>query len=366
MQALAIYAGPAARRHLENYGLSPSDVRVIPAAAGGPKGLILLPLDRFLFGRWLSAASTRVDLVGASIGAWRLAAACFDNPAQALRDLERRYIQQRYEVPPGRKRPTPEHVSERFAEALALMFGPYLGKVVAHPRYRLHIVTTRGRGLLAREARLRTRLGYAAAALSNALSRHALDHWLERVVFSSEASALPFAADGFRTRRYPLTEVNLLSVLQASCAIPFVLTAVREIPGAKPGAYWDGGLTDYHLHLDYRSACAPRAEGERGGVVLYPHFQRAVVPGWLDKPWRWRHRATAFLDTTLLLAPRPEWVATLPHGKLPDRSDFLRYGQDTAARVAAWTHAVRAAEQLADEFAEWLERGTPLDQVATL
>jgi hypothetical protein len=33
-----------------------------------------------------------------------------------------------------------------------------------------------------------------------------------------------------------------------------VLQAVHDIPGAPPGAYWDGGITDYHLHLDYLSA----------------------------------------------------------------------------------------------------------------
>ena len=36
--ALALYAGPAARRHIERHGLSPADVATVPAAAGGPKG----------------------------------------------------------------------------------------------------------------------------------------------------------------------------------------------------------------------------------------------------------------------------------------------------------------------------------------
>jgi hypothetical protein len=55
---------------------------------------------------------------------------------------------------------------------------------------------------------------------------------------------------------------------------------------------------------------------------LYPHFQKAVVPGWLDKRLTWRHGATHYLDTMVLLAPNPEWVKTLPNGKLPDRTDF--------------------------------------------
>ena len=65
--------------------------------------------------------------------------------------------------------------------------------------------------------------------------------------------------------------------------------------------------------------------------MLYPHFQRQLVPGWLDKALKWRHRSTAFLDRTLVLAPDPDWLRTLPDGKLPDRSDFERYGSDLAA-----------------------------------
>ena len=58
-----------------------------------------------------------------------------------------------------------------------------------------------------------------------------------------------------------------------------------------------------------------------------------MVPGWLDKALKWRHHATPFLDSVLLLAPNPEWVKTLPNAKLPDRSDFVTYGNDLAARV---------------------------------
>jgi hypothetical protein len=89
-------------------------------------------------------------------------------------------------------------------------------------------------------------------------------------------------------------------------------------------------------------------------LVLYPHFQQAVVPGWLDKALKWRHKATPFLDHTIVLAPKPEWVKTLPNGKLPDRSDFVSYASDFEGRVKVWNEAVGASEQLAQEFAAWL------------
>ena len=92
------------------------------------------------------------------------------------------------------------------------------------------------------------------------------------------------------------------------------------------------------------------------GLVLYPHFQKAVVPGWLDKGLKWRHKATYFLDTMVLLAPHPEWVKTLPNGKLPDRTDFTHYGNDLAGRVKAWSIACSASQQIADEFVQWLDK----------
>lgn len=352
MRALRIYAGPAARRHLETSGLAPADVGVVPAAAGGPKGLILGPLDRFLFGDWLPQATHPVHLVGASIGAWRMATACLRDPTPAFERLERDYIAQDYELPPGRKTPTAAHVSERFAQSLESFYGGRVQEVLSHPRFRLHIVTARGRHVLRREHRVATPLGYLGAFVSNSLHRRAMGAWLERVVFSSpeqgRASTLPFGTDDYPTRQVLLTEANFQPALQASCSIPFVLNAVHDIPGAPPGAYWDGGITDYHLHLKYGP-----------NLVLYPHFQKAVIPGWLDKALKWRHGATAFLDSMVVLAPDPAWVAQLPNGKLPDRTDFPRYGADLQARVKAWSTATSAAQQLADEFAAWVAQPDP-------
>lgn len=365
--------------HLLRHGLQPEDVQTIPAAAGGPKGLILGPLDRFIFGEWLPRSQQPVHLVGASIGAWRMATACLPDSRAAFERLEHDYIHQHYDPPPGRSRPTPRHVSERFGQTLQAFYGGQVAALLQHPRFRLHIITSRGRHVLAREHRLGTPLGYLGAFLTNAVHRKALGAWLERVVFSSPdpaqpggaCAALPFGTRDVRTRQVPLTQANFMQALQASCSIPFVLQAVHHIAGAPPGAYWDGGITDYHMHLQYSSAldaiqniaagASPESAGgpnglKSAGLVLYPHFQREVVPGWLDKQLTWRHRATPALDGMVVLAPNPEWVRTLPNGKLPDRQDFTHYGLDTAARVRAWQAATAASQQLAEEFARWLER----------
>ena len=373
MQALRIYAGPQAMQHIAQNGLQPQDVGVVPGAAGGPKGLILGPLDRFIFGDWLAKSDHDVHLVGASIGAWRMATACLANPVAGFEKLEHDYIRQDYALKPGEKFPSADTVSEDFGRKLASFYAGKVSDVLSHPRYKLHIVTSRGRHILRRERKLATPLGYLGAFLSNGIARKAMGAWLERVVFSSQNAALPFDATDYRTRQIDLTAANFYPALQASCSIPFVLRAVHAIPGAPPGAYWDGGITDYHLHLNYASNfIAARARitvasglndanfeqktASAAGLVLYPHFQKAVVPGWLDKGLKWRHKATPFLSNMVLLAPNPDWVKTLPNGKLPDRNDFKRYGTDLQARVKAWGTAASSSRQLADEFAGWLRK----------
>ena len=350
-QALRIYAGPKARAHIHAQGLLPEHIQAIPGAAGGPKGLILGPIDRFLFGHWLPKSNQPIHLVGASIGAWRMATACLSSPIDGFIRLERDYVHQDYPLAPGQKRPSARQVSESFQSNLTAFYSGRIAEVLHHPRYRLHVLCSRGKHLLSKEHRLFTPLGYALAYLSNAINRRTMGIWLERTVFSSPGAAglgsRPFAIDDFVTRELSLTEENFLQAVQASCSIPFALQAVPAIAGAPAGAYWDGGITDYHLHLNYQ------------GLVLYPHFQRAVVPGWLDKQLKSRHRPTAFLDSTIVLAPNPSWVACLPNQKLPDRTDFVTYSDDLQSRIRDWKIAISESQRLADELNEWLTRPDP-------
>ena len=104
-----VRAGPRALRHLLDRGLAPGDIGCIPAAAGGPKGLALLPLDRLLVQHdWLPDTSP-VELVGASVGAWRMAALAQVHPLAALDRVQHAYVHgQNYS-----KHPTPTEVSTR-------------------------------------------------------------------------------------------------------------------------------------------------------------------------------------------------------------------------------------------------------------
>ncbi len=352
MRALAVHAGPRALQHLRERGLNAADVRVIPAAAGGPKGLVLNPLDRFLFGQWLASCGQTVHLLGASIGAWRMACAAMADPVKALAGMADDYILQDYPHAPGRA-PTPRQVSEVFGQTLDQRLTPRAAEVLSNQRYRLHVFTSRGRGLLAREGRWRTPLGYGAAMALNLASRRFLGRTLERVVYSDGREQLPFPVTDYPTRVARLSPGNLASAVLASCSIPFWLEAVNDIPGGPAGAYWDGGITDYHLHLDYAAM--------HDGLVLYPHFQSRVIPGWLDKVIKRRHRSSPALSNVVVLSPHPDWVRSLPSQKLPDRADFKRFGDDLNARVANWRRAVAESERLADEFAELARPGRSID-----
>ncbi len=346
-QALLVHAGPRARRHLLERGLPPQDVKVVAGAAGGPKGLILLPLDAFVFGEWLPKGGHAVDLVGASIGAWRMAAACMPDPVRALGQLGHDYIHERYGAADGRM-PSASVVSQRFRLTLQQHFpASAQGSLLAHPRWRLHIITSRGRGLLHRAGRWRMPAGFAAAVTMNAVHRRFLDHQLHRGVFSAAGQGPEWwlrPQPDLPTTLVGLNQENFEDALMASCSIPFWLEPVVNIAGAPGGHYWDGGLTDYHVHLPY-----DRLEG---GVALVPHFQPRLVPGWLDKPLRHRHGATPFLDNAVVLSPHPDWAAALPGGKIPDRSDFKRHLHDPQERERLWSLALAASRQLADEWAQ--------------
>lgn len=345
-RSFVVLAGNRALAHLRRNGLAAADVAAVPAAAGGPKGLALLALDRRLFDPldgWLRQAP-QIELIGASIGAWRLAAAASSDPAAALDRLADAYIGQQYD-----RRPTPREVAlqcRRFARAV-------LGDAAAiapRPGVALSIVTARARGALETGS---GRAAFSRVALDNALSRSRLAAHLQRVVFVAGAVHFPATTfDRFGLLRVPLDHRNSEDALLASGSIPLLCEPVRDPAGAPRGAYWDGGLIDYHLLLPYR---------DLPGIVLYPHFAPHVTAGWLDKflPWRRRARAHPWLDNVLLLAPSEPFLARLPNRKLPDRDDFRRYGIDHAARARDWRRAVAESQRFADEVIAWLERPDP-------
>ena len=356
---LTLRAGARALERIRREGLGPAMIEIIPGAAGGPKGLGIAGLDRVIFGEWLPRAPRVRHLVGASIGAWRFAAACCDDAVAALADFARAYTQQSY--PP---RPSRRFVSQAARAMLRELFAGREARILANPWYRLHVVTVRGRWPLTRDSSFATPLGFGMAAMANVVGRRHLARFLDRTLFLDAREAPPFLAvgaltaadagpvrfDAFHTHRVSLDSGNLGEALLASASIPLVLEGVADIPRAPPGVYWDGGIIDYHLHLPYHHA---------KDLVLYPHFTDRIVPGWLDKGLPWRQARGAWLENVVLLSPSREYLAKLPHGKLPDRRDFVRFAGDDAGRMAYWRRAIAESERLAEAFLEFAWRPDP-------
>ncbi|MDO8177944.1 MAG: patatin-like phospholipase family protein [Undibacterium sp.] len=361
---LQIHAGKIALAHIREHGLQARDIAVIPAAAGGPKGLILQALDQWIFGEWLPKAPRERSLIGASIGAWRMAAASHADPVAAFQRLGDLYCGQRYPA-----KPSPARVTEEIHGLLQHFIAGHEHEIVNQPQHRLHVLAVHGRGLLhTPQSALASKLGFTAAALANIASRDYLARHIDRVVIGDRRDSLLWMKDkfdDFKTHFATLTTDNLLPALLASGTLPLIMQPVRHIAGAPDGTYWDGGIIDYHLAFPYSRL----NDSTQGNLVLYPHFTDHIIPGWLDKalPWRraGRGKHAHWVDNVIMISPSPAFVRTLPRAKLPDRKDFFYYGVNHDERIRNWKIAMADSERMRDAFAAFVAK-PDLSQVIPL
>jgi len=350
--ALTLKAGKRAMTRIRERGLQPADVGTLPGAAGGPKALGIQGLDIALFGDWLARAPRERSLIGASIGSWRFASACLPDPAAALQRLGELYTGMRFA-----KGVSIAEVSARCVQMLDELLQQQDAAVLDNPHYRLNIVVVKSHGRLAEDDRRSLGLGLSSVIGSNLLGRPRLARHFERVILHDARLAPPLhPLTDFPSRCLPLDVGNLRHALLASGSIPFVMQGVRDIPGAGPGTYRDGGLLDYHLDLPYSG----------DDVVLYPHFTDRIIPGWFDKGMPWRRGDAMRLQDVLLLTPSRDYLARLPYGKLPDRKDFTRFLSDDAGRERYWRQAMDESRRLGDEFLELTETGRLADRLMPL
>ncbi len=343
---LLFLAGETALYHVREHGLRPESVGILAGAAGGPKWLVLSALDRFLTSWLVLNRKTLLRLIGSSIGAWRFAAYSMKNPVRALELFEDEYINQFYD-----HRPTPAEVTRESYR----IFDAFTGKngtaeILSNPYIRLNVLSARCRWPLSSDRTVPLALGLSAAALANLLRRRWIGAFFERTLFHDSRDFTPFfSTDGFSLQGIALSERNLRKALMASGSIPLVMSRVTDIEGAPPGSYRDGGLIDYHLDL-------PFLPGD--GIVLFPHYLDRIIPGWFDKKLFWRSASPANFKNVLLVCPSREFVARLPHGKIPDRDDFVRFYRRDDERISYWRKVAQAGSMLVDEFHEAVESGS--------
>lgn len=335
---LEFHAGRRVRAHLARDGFRASDFPTLLGAAGGPKWLVLYGLDRVL-APVVREAGHEVDLIGSSIGAWRFAAWAQRDPVAALDRLFEGYVD-----PTPFETPLPDF-DALFRRYLETLFpAGAREEATSDPKVFLHAVLT-----LFPASRVPHLLQLGAAALRNAVSRERFLAVAERVVAGTRPLPEPLAR-AWPHGQLPLTADNLEDALLATAAVPGM---IRPVTGLVPDRRAvDGGIVDYHYD---GSQCG-------GGFVLYPHFVSTLTPGWFDKGFARRRKPAAEVDDLLLICPSPAFVATLPQGRIPDRGDPRRLGNEACAR--SWRDAGLASRALGDALGEILERDLVPELVA--
>ena len=350
-ETLSIYMGPKAADTIGEQGWRGAPFRTLIGASGGPKWLILSELDQVL-ANLLTEGVKPLTLLGSSIGTWRHACLSAPDPGAAIKRLQQAYLYQTYSC----AKPSPDEVSRVAENMLRASLRPEgLQNLIHHPRFFNAIITARAVGIARAQQGLPLIAGMATATLTNALSRQALAKCFERVAFCHrELNSVPFAQD-FNTQKIALTEANVIPALKASGAIPLLMQCEPDISGAPPGPYWDGGIIDYHFSL---------TEKHSEGLILYPHFRRQLTPGWFDKMLPWRTMPKTAVDNLVLICPSERFLASLPHGKIPDRGDFRVMAPED--RIAYWEVCVAESQRLAEAFDAVISGENPLHGVTVL
>lgn len=342
-KTLLFKAGPGAVRLIRENGFSPAQIGTIAGASGGAKWLALSQLDRVIIRRILPALEGPVHLLGSSIGAWRFSCYAQASPLEALERFEHAYLEQHYSDSPDI-----DEISDKGREIIDTILGKNGAReILTNPLLRTHVMTVRSRFLAASERRSVLAACLLVAAAANIISRKSLGAFFARSLFYDPRDLPPFFdMRGFPLEQIAMTEKNYADSVLASGAIPLVLNGIRDIDGAPPGIYRDGGIIDYHLDLP------TSAEGK---LTLFPHFYDHLIPGWFDKKLSWRRAATRNTDRTLLLCPSAEFIRNLPNGKIPDRTDFKTMEPELRKKV--WRSVVSSCAALAEEFNDVLDKG---------
>ncbi|GAA6135663.1 hypothetical protein NBRC116188_24530 [Oceaniserpentilla sp. 4NH20-0058] len=327
---IEILAGAKALHHIQNKGLQPQDIELMVGASGGPKWLILSRLDQYLAEHFLPKATQSIDLVGSSIGSWRMACYAQKDPLAAFKAFESIYMHQRYETL------NPQEITEFVNLVLDTIFDDEQSEfIVTNEKRRLHVVAVRNRFLMNGRSNVSQTLGLLTAATGNLLSSKVVEALYPRVLISQGGSHAPYHE---RPEIIELGVHNLHGALVASGAIPMALEPIK-VAGGKDRWHWDGGMVDYHFAGPFNA---------QKGLVFYPHFSPKVVPGWFDKAIPWRRAKAKNYENVVMVVPSQKFIDSLPYGKIPDRKDFIK--MDDIQRESYWQNVLSATDRLVADF----------------
>lgn len=334
---LDIYAGPKALQQITDEGFAPALFDTILGASGGPKWFVLAGLDRVIIPEFFANTAHKIHVVGSSAGAFRAACMAQDDPKAAINRLAHYYANTVYS-----DKPSAFDVTQSVYAIMDQLMGQSgVSEILNNERVKAHFIVARAKGLTRFEHKALQIPGLLMSAGMNAISRTQLKHYYDRVVFSTETLNVdcPY---GLPSEYLALNSTNLIQALTASGSIPAVMEGIKDIPGAPAGMYRDGGIIDYHFDLSF-----PHQQSS-DTLTLYPHFYPKPITGWFDKSLKKRKPNVKNYDNVVMLVPSAEFVAKLPYGKIPDRTDFE--SMDAATRIAYWTRVLDDSDQLGDAF----------------
>jgi hypothetical protein len=336
MQVLDVYAGKNALTRIKQEGFSADLFDYMLGASGGPKWFVLAGLDRYIFPEFFAGRTRPLNIIGSSAGAFRFACFAQNDPLSAINRLAERYSHTIYS-----DKPTAKEITAKGTALLNYVLGENgCEEIINNPIIKAHFIVAKCKGLTQFEAKPLQMTGLIASASANAIKRKWLEKFYQRFLFSSPNSNLkvndPVNITSFSV---PLTAKNLPQALMASGSIPIVIEGVKNIDGAPPGMYRDGGIIDYHFDLTF---------GPQKGLVLYPHFYSKPIPGWFDKSFKKRLPHANSYDDVVMLVPSDEFISNLPYGKIPDRKDFEV--MSSVQRIEYWQTVINQSDILGEAF----------------
>lgn len=344
MGVLCYRAGSRALKRLHSEGFGPGQVQLLVAPAVGPKWLAVAGLDQALIAGGYLGQVAPAAVLGASAGAWRGFAHMSQDPALTHRRLQEAYIAQTFS-----HADVAGTISQAYRTLLARVFeDDDVEHALSHPRLDLAVVVARARLGTGSPVRPIQAAALIAAGLANSLSPRTRRFFFERTLFHTGMGPDSMLRR-LNGRPVPMTTDNARTVLLASGSVPWVMAPQRQLEPAAPGAYLDGGVTDYHL-------AQPLDCGDRGVALLLLHQQR-IIPAWFDKYLSHRRPPKHWLQDVLLVYPEPSWVAQLPGGQVPTREDFTTFVDRPQERMSRWREAALRSEALGAQLLADAEAG---------
>ncbi|MBF0474313.1 MAG: hypothetical protein HQK59_00560 [Deltaproteobacteria bacterium] len=325
-QLLTVLAGPRIINRIREEGLTPGAIKAVVGPATGPRWMAFAGLDVALLESGLLRGDGPVLLAGGSAGSWRMTAWCRSDPIKALAAFRAAYVDMMF-----KSTDTPEDRTNELVQAIDRFMPPEAEtEVLSHPIFRLVVTTARVKSLLASESSTIRRLGYGLAGAVNLLWRGRTESLIERVTFCAPG-AVTNGAEGLG-RRVTLNPENLRQALLASGAVPLAVPGVTSIPGAPPGSYQDAGLAEYYLNARYIT--------DPNGITLILNHGPRLVPVWLDKRLPGRRPMAEYLENVLLVCPGPAFMAAVPRGRAPDRTDYREFYHRPQERARLWNEII--------------------------